>query len=337
MGFIVNLRAGGVAFHRYGWDLEIVRAGARAIFAGRNPYDGALVNDASLARFPFAYPPFVAPIVSPLVAIPNLVALALLAAFGALVLVLVAKKRALWVTASFPGLAALFAGQLVFVALGIFAATHALLKRERPFAAGLVASLLLFKPTLIVFVPFAFVVLPSRTRSLAGFAAGVLAQIALCFAIAPDALRAYPDAAAAFSRYVAANPALFDSVTWRSALSSDALGVAACGACAVAACAWMWRERASLDVVMSTCVLATLACAWHCLPYDYALVALPFFWLRPRAPRVAVALVASSWLVLLPSRAHFAVLALYPVALVVLSVWMMKRVIASRPCRTRAL
>ncbi len=330
-GFAAILAHGGVTPKLYGWDLEIVRAGSRAIFAGADPYAQLFADDhAALARFPFAYPPIVAVDVAPLVALPNLVALALLCAFGAVVLALSAKKRALWVTATFPGLAAMFAGQLVWIAIAVFAGAHALLKRDRAFAAGLACSLLAFKPTLLVLVPFALLVMPSRVRSLGGLLAGLAAQIALCFAIAPGALRAYPRAASDFSKYVAEHPGLFDSVTWRSTFSSDALGAIAIAACGITACAWMWRERRDLDVVMSTCVMGTLACAWHCLPYDYALLVLPFVWLELRAPRVAAALAASSWLVLLPKSAHYVVLALYPVALVVLGVWMMRRVVASR-------
>ncbi len=332
-GFAAVLAFGGVTPKLYGWDLEIVRAGVRLIFAGGDPYDASamahiLANKPELARFPFAYPPNVALEVAPLVALPNLVALAVLGAFGVLVLSLIAKKRALWVTASFPALAAFFDGQLVWFAFGAFAATHALLKRDRPFAAGMVASLLAFKPTLLVLVPIAFVVMPTRLRALAGLVAGVALQLLACFAIAPNALLAYPKAASDFSAYVAAHPFFFDSVTWRATFSSNALGALAIAACALGFIAWMWRARRDLDALMSACVLGTLACAWHCLPYDYALIALAFVWIGDRtgekkSARIASALIAFSWLVLLPGRAHYLALGLFPIALVVTAWWMM--------------
>jgi len=333
------LAFGGVTPKLYGWDLAIVRAGARLIFAGADPYDAdamsRVLGNPALARFPFAYPPNVALDVAPLVALPNLVALAVLAAFGAVALRAALKERALVVTASFPALAAFASGQLVWIPLAVFAAVRALLARDRALAAGMVASLLAFKPTMLAFVPIALAFSSSRVRALAGLAIGVVAQLLACLAIAPGALRAYPDAARAFSAYVASHPALFDSVTWRSALSSDALGAIAIVAVGIVAVAWMWRARRDLDALMSACVLATLACAWHCLPYDYVLLALPFAWLADRLDardraRIGAALVASSWLALLPGRAHFVVLALFPGALVVTGAWMM---VASRSWR----
>ncbi len=331
-GFGVWLAAQGVTPKLYGWDLEIVRAGVRLIFAGGDPYDASemarvLSEKPELARFPFAYPPNVALEIAPLVALPNLVALAVLAAFGAFVLCMVAKKRALWVTLSFPALAAFFDGQLVWIAFGIFAATHALLKRERPFAAGLVASVLAFKPTFLVFVPLVFVMRPSRFRALAGLAAGIALQLLACLAIAPDALRAYPKAVADFSTYVAAHPALFVSVTWRATLSNNAFGAIAIGICAIGFVAWMWRARRDLDALMSACVLGTHACAWHYLTYDNAHVALAFVWLGDRldgkiSARVAIALAIFSWLVV-PAPTHAAALGLFPIALVVTAYWMM--------------
>ena len=346
--FVLHLRGQGVAPARYGWDLEILRAGGKLLLEHRAIYDldqqmrvHLAAGHGELARFPFAYPPLLAIEIAPLAAVSNLAALAFVAVAGACLLGWVAKKTtgspwaALAVTASFPGLAVFFAGQLAWFALGIFAATTMLLKRERPLAAGAVASLLAYKPTLLVMVPAAFVMLPSRARALAGLAAGLAVELLVSFAIAPGAVRAYPGAAAAFSRYVQANPSLFDSVTWRTSLG--AAGPLAIGACAIAAAAWMWRSRADVEMVMATCVLATLVCAWHCLPYDYALVALPFFWLGGRLEKrelagAAALLAVVSWSVIaLPNR--WLALALYPPVLLVFSAWLVSR--AGAPERER--
>ncbi len=134
--FALDLRSDGVGPSRWGWDLAILRVGGRLLLEGRPLYDAAeqaRVHVASLrpelAKFPFAYPPVTAIEIAPLALVPNAVALALVVVAGALVLWWAAKRlahdatAALWITASFPGVAAFFAGQLAYAALGLMAAT----------------------------------------------------------------------------------------------------------------------------------------------------------------------------------------------------------------------
>jgi len=346
--FALDLRSDGVGPSRWGWDLAILRAGGRLLLEGRPLYDAteqARVHAAALrpelAKFPFAYPPITAIAVAPLALVPNAVALALVAVAGALVLAWAAKRltddatEALWVTASFPGVAAFFAGQLAYAALGLMAATYVLMRQGRPFGAGLVASLLAFKPTMLVAIPAALIVRRERARALSGLALGLALQAAVCLALTPGATRAYPQAAASFSAYVREHPERFDSVTWRASFAQlgamgGVLALAAMAACAAAALFWMWRWRDDLEIVFATAVLATLACAWHCLPYDYVLIGLAAWMLRDRlrsdtGARLGALAVAASWVVAFVAVPGWrkALLATYPPALVAAAVWML--------------
>jgi len=330
-----------------------VRVAGRLLLEGRPIYDAAEqarvhaeALHPELAKYPFAYPPITAIAAAPLALVPSWVALALVVAAGVAVLVLGARKiagnadAALWITASFPGVAAFFSGQLAYASLGCFAAVYLLLRRGRPLTAGLVGSLLAFKPTMIVALPIAFVMRPERGRALGGLALGLGAQTAMCFAIAPGAMRAYPEAAARFSQYVREHPERFDSVTWRASFATlgsagAPLALAVMAICAAAAVYWMWRWRDDLELLFATCVLATLACAWHCLPYDYVLIGLAAWLLHDRLPsdrsaRLAALLVVASWVVVpvMTPAWRRAVLGLYPPVLVGAAAWMLR---AARP------
>ena len=149
----------------------------------------------------------------------------------------------------------ILAGQLAIVALAIFVATYALLEADRPVAAGLVCSLLAYKPQMLVVLPIFFVVTPRARRALIGLALGGAAQLAACFAIAPDATLAFPSAVARMSAYVETHfrPSL--GFTWRAFFTllapghhalANALGAIAACACAIVATVAMVRSRGDL-------------------------------------------------------------------------------------------
>ncbi len=350
VGFALDLRGDGVGPSRWGWDLTIVRAGARLLLEGRSPYDAAeqarVLAEAmrpELARFPFAYPPFTAIVAAPLALAPVWLALILVTGLSVAILFSAARhlredaSAALWVTASFPGVAALFAGQLTYFSLGLFAACYVLSRRGRSFGAGLCASLLAFKPTMLVAVPVALAVRPGRARALAGLAAGVAGQLAMSFVIAPSVTRAYPEAARRFSSFVREHPDRFDSVTWRASFAAVGsagapLALTAVVACFAAGVLLMWRWRGDLELVFATCIFTTLACAWHCLPYDYVLVGLAAWVLHDRlsesqrGARLAALLVLASWIVvpIVTPAWRKAVLALYPPVLVATAAWTLR-------------
>jgi len=309
-----------------GWDLGVLRDASRLWLAHRPLYDVGEQTRMHLAQFghgfaipyPFAYPPIMAMEMAPLAWVPQPLAFAVVALASVLALAWAAwrtagdARAALWVTVSYPAVYALLAGQLVFVALALFAASYGLLRGARPLAAGLVASLLAYKPQLLVALPVAFLILPRGRRALAGLAAGVAAQVGICFAFAPRATLDFPRALSAMAAYTDAHFRMSLAFTWRGFFASllgqhraaatalAAIAVCASGAVAVAA---MYGRRRDEAATFAIAVFATLACAWHCAPYDWVLLAIPAWLLLPRlelsarATRALVALLAATWVI----------------------------------------
>ncbi|HSQ63214.1 MAG TPA: glycosyltransferase family 87 protein [Polyangiaceae bacterium] len=294
----------GVRFGDLGWDLESFCVGSRLWLDGQPVYDFAAQARAHVALahpgfapFPFVNPPILAIEMAPLAKLPHAVALlvvivaSLAAAVVAARLVTGDARNALWVAASYPALTALGQGQLAFFALLLFSLTYYALARRRPFTAGAVASLLVYKPQLLLLLPVAFAMSPLARRALAGFVAGVLAQLGICLLVARDATLAFPSALARFASY-APNLKVAESYTWRTFFElllpghpRASLGLAAAAilttlAVAVAA---MWRARRDLELLFSIAVIATLLGAAHCGSYEWVSLALPAWLLAPRA------------------------------------------------------
>jgi len=295
-----------------GWDLGVFRDASRLLLDKKPLYDfaaQAAAHESAFGRsftvfYPYAYPPIFAIETVPLALVSQVVAFAIVAAASALLALWAAHRatgsaeNALWLAVSYPAVYGLLAGQLVFVALAIFTATWALLERDRPVAAGLVLSLCAYKPQLLVAYPIAMLVMPRARRGLLGLAAGGLGQVALSFVIAPRATLEFPSAIGRMAAYADAHFRESLGFTWRAfflslmpahrsiALILAAIAVAACGVVAVVA---MIRAKGDAALAVSIATLATLACAWHCAPYEWVLLALPAWLLVPRARPSALA------------------------------------------------
>ena len=114
-----------------------------------------------------------------------------------------------------------------------------------------------------------------------------------------------------------------------------ALAIAAVVASGAVAIVAMLRAKGDLATVVSIATLATLACAWHCAPYDWVLLALPAWLLLPRAKpsplgaRLLVLAFMATWafvgVVDAQQRAFGA--ALHPAlpALAAFSIWLVRR------------
>ena len=288
-----------------GWDLASFRVAAKLLASGHSLYDFAAQSTAYHAEFgrgfdvlfPFAYPPIFAIEMLPLAHVPQAAAWALvfvasLAAVSFAVRAITGDARdAVWVLGTFPGLVGLLAGQFSFFALGLVVLAWTLLERQRSLEAGLALSVLAFKPQLLLFLPLALL-FRRDWRALLGLALGAGIQVALCFAVAPHDTLAFPGVLRAFAGYARTH---FDddwSFTWRAFFAllapGHSLATEAAAAGAVAICAWagvraMWRARRDLALCFGAAVLTTLCAAWHAYPYDWVLLAFPFFLLLPRA------------------------------------------------------
>ena len=96
----------------------------------------------------------------------------------------------------FPVFASVSFGQNGLLSLALFGCVWASWKRGRPWIAGLCASLLLYKPQLLVGVLLLWLLrLHREWRTLAGFALGSLLLVATSWVVLPEASRAYAELA----------------------------------------------------------------------------------------------------------------------------------------------
>jgi alpha-1,2-mannosyltransferase len=355
---VAGIATSGVRADMLGWDLGVFRDASRLLLHGQPLYDFAGQASAHRSAFgrsfavyyPYAYPPIFAIETVPLALVSQVTAFVVVTLASALSVAWAARRAtgrledALWVAASYPAVYGLLAGQLVFVALAVLTASWALLEGDRPVLAGLVASLLAFKPQLLVALPVAFLVMPRARRALLGLAAGVAAQAALALGVAPRATLAFPSAIRRMAAYTSTHFRESLGFTWHAffvaampghrtaATVLAALAVAACAAVAVVA---MVRARADTALTFSIAVLATFACAWHCAPYDWVLLALPAWLLLPRtkpspiALRVLAMAFIAPWtfVELVDAQQKAWGVALHPAApaLAIFSVWLVRR------------
>jgi alpha-1,2-mannosyltransferase len=303
---VAGLARLGVRFQDLGWDLESFCIGSRLLRSGVAVYDfeaqaraHVALAHPGFAPFPFVNPPILAIEMLSLAALPHGAALSMLWATSLAALAIAASiatrdiRSALWVTASYPAVTALGQGQLAFFALLIYTLTHRALVSGRFVRAGLIASLLVYKPQLLMVLPIAFAVSPVARRALVGLMGGLLVQLAVCLTFAREATLAYPGALIRFAAY-APRLTLAQSYTWRTFFDlllpthpriAIVLGASTTLTTLAAFILAMWRRRHDLDALVAVTVIATLLGAWHCNSYDWVLAALPA-WLL--APRVAI-------------------------------------------------
>jgi len=104
------------------------------------------------------------------------------------------KQTFLWSLTWFPVFAAVSFGQNSLVSLFLFALTYYLWVKERPLSAGLAASLLAYKPQLLLGLGLLWLFRWRKDwRALLGLALGGVALVLLCFGTLPEASRAYVD------------------------------------------------------------------------------------------------------------------------------------------------
>ncbi len=147
----------------------------------------------------FLTPPFHALTYVPLTYLPYEAAFVVLSLLGLVALVASLRlvgadvRRMLpWAASFFPVFATISFGQNAFLSLIILAGTYALWRSRRLFLAGLVLSLILYKPQLAVGVSALWALQWRRDwRALAGLAAGGAAFAAISFIGMADASRAY--------------------------------------------------------------------------------------------------------------------------------------------------
>jgi alpha-1,2-mannosyltransferase len=109
------------------------------------------------------------------------------------------KNTLLWSLTWFPIFAAISFGQNSLLSLFLFSLTYWLWQKDKHFEAGLVSSLILFKPQLILGVGLLWLLEWRKSwKSLLGLLFGGSTLAALCFWLLPEASRSYIDLALNF-------------------------------------------------------------------------------------------------------------------------------------------
>lgn len=201
-----------------------------------------------------------------------------------------------WALTWFPVFASISYGQNSLLSLFLLSATYALWRRNRPWLAGLVCSLILYKPQLALGVGLLWLLEGARgRRALGGLALGGGALTALSFGLLPQASLAYLD----FVRTVLPDlPAWQSFPLWHlhtirgfwwlllpgASGWADALtwGFALLGVGGFVA---FWRKQRSREgVLFAGAVCVTLWATPHAMIYDWALLLIPAVLLWEAAP-----------------------------------------------------
>jgi hypothetical protein len=198
----------------------------------------------------------------------------------------------------YPVFAAVSFGQNSLFSLALLALTFALLRRDRPFAAGLVAGLLLYKPQLLLGVGLVWLADRRRGwRALLGLAATGAVLAGLSVWLLPEATRAYFDSLGqivGMQDRLALPQNYSTQGFWMLLLPGhDALAQAlsrGCSLLGVAVLAAFWRRaHGEAAVPFAVAVLLTPLLSPYAMLYDWSVLLVPatLLWLyvpegRPR-------------------------------------------------------
>lgn len=226
------------------------------------------------------------------------------------------RKTLPWALTFFPVFAAVSFGQNSLLSLALLAATYVLWRARRLVLAGLVLSLLLYKPQLVLGVLLLWGLGWRRDwRSLMGFGAGALTLAAGTFVFMPEASAAYVE----FSRTTLPNLMSWGGATlWHMhtvrgffqlllpgtgilpTLFAGIVGVAAiCGF------AMFWRsQKDEPALVYAAALVLTFLITPHAMVYEWAILVLPAALLWKALPgnrQLLRAVFATLWLTMLGS------------------------------------
>jgi hypothetical protein len=215
----------------------------------------------------------------------------------------------LWSLTCFPVFATISFGQNTFISLAIFAGVYRLLSDERPFAAGLVAGLLWFKPQLLLGLCVWWGFQPRRyAPAWIGMGLTGCALTAISWLAVPDASRAFVETLrtnagyAEFGPWNIVNPKAFFALLLPGV---PLLPWILSGACSLASIAVAWnvkqRTGAPVAVMFPVAVFLSLWASPHALVYEWALLvaAAVVLWERfPDSRDAWLCLFALAWVAL---------------------------------------
>lgn len=263
-----------------------------------------IIGPALTSYHAFITPPFLAWLFVPFAALPyrlsfaawSVLGLGLL--WGSLRLLDIASPRRafLWSLTFFPVFAVISYGQNALLSLLLFSVAYRLWREERPFAAGLVCSLTLYKPQLCLGLAILWLLNWRRDgRALLGLGLGGGALAALCFGLMPEASRAYVN----FARTVLPDLPSWQEFPiwhlhtvrgfWRLLLPAwpwlaDGLTLIAAAVGVWGFARWERRFRSQPGLAFGAAIALTLWLTPHAMIYDWALLLLPALFLWEGAP-----------------------------------------------------
>ena len=300
-----------------------VRTGQSAYlynFAIESQLEQSIAGPGLTSFHAFVTPPFLAWLYAPLSLLPyswsfilwSLLSLVFLWLSIRLLAVDRPHKSLLWSLTWFPIFAAISFGQNSLLSLLLFSLTYWLWRKEKYVAAGLVSSLILFKPQLILGIGVLLLLEWRKSwKSLAGLAIGGGILAGSCFLFLPEASRAYVELARNFiprMLYLDQFPLwhlhsirgfwilLFPGQRWL--VEGLTLVFSAAGIVAFIIFWRSWRENKKLLFAGAICL--TVLITPHDMIYDWSILLIPaaIFWqeLANQKPLWKV-LFSSIWLV----------------------------------------
>jgi alpha-1,2-mannosyltransferase len=202
------------------------------------------------------------------------------------------NKSFIWVLTWYPIFAAISFGQNSLLSLFLFSLIYWLWKKDKYLLAGLVSSLILYKPQLVLGLGLLWL-LEWRTswKSLLGLAAGGATLAGLSFWLMPDASRAYIDLARNFlpnMMYMDQFPIwhllslrgfwtmLFPGVHWLSEGLSLLFSIAG-----IMIYILFWQKhRNNKSLIFASAICLTIWITPHAMVYDWSILVIPaiLFW-----------------------------------------------------------
>jgi alpha-1,2-mannosyltransferase len=221
------------------------------------------------------------------------------------------SKRFLWSLTWFPVFAAISFGQNSLLSLLFFALAYWLWRKEKYMMAGLVSSLLLFKPQMVMGIGLLWLLEWRKSwKSLFGLILGGSTLAGLCFWLLPDASRSYIDLARNFLPgliYQDQFPLwhlhslrgfwilLFPGHVWLAESLSMLFSIAG-----VVAYIYFWRaNRNKSDLLFAGAICLTIWITPHAMIYDWSILLIPaiLFWQAlPRLRTLWKPLIALIWI-----------------------------------------
>ncbi len=295
-----------IQFYSAGATLRLGQSAELYNFAYQSELQQAIAGP-SLADFhAFITPPFLAWLYVPFAMLPytwsflawSLLSIFLLWASIKLVSAGHEFRSFLWSLTWFPIFAAISFGQNSLLSLFLLSATYWLWKRDKYLLSGIVSSLVLFKPQLVLGIGLLWLLDYRKSwKSILGLALGGVTLAGLSFWLLPDASRAYIELARNFlpgMMYGEQFPlwhlyslrGFFTLLIPGSRVLTETLSLVL-SALGVVGFIYFWkRTRGNQDLLFAAAVCLTIWITPHAMSYDWSILVIPGILLWQSMPKL---------------------------------------------------